>query len=52
MTVSVKGSDICLCHCADRRPWIQCERRFAVVKRTENRAVQSRAEMKAFPVLF
>ena len=56
MTVSVKGSGICHCRRtgklvrirADRRPRIQAERRFAVVKCAEDRAFQSRSEMKTF----
>ena len=48
VTVSVKGADICHCRRADRRPRIQAECRFAVVKCAEGRAFQPRSEMKAF----
>ena len=52
MTVSVKDADICHCRRADRRPRIQAERRFAVVKCAEDRAFQPRSEIKAFPIVF
>ena len=52
MTVSVKGADICHCRRADRRPRIQAERRFAVVKCADSCSFQSRTEMKVFLIVF